>query len=449
MTPESVNNFFPRLRSQIDFIGKLDENDKNKSFQIHLSAVSEDLQQFQVELKKLQASGSTQDQLLFRHAQTRVERYAAELQQAIQVHRKHCKEHDQRRLRVVFGDNMSAQTLESVVEHGLTSEILSKEQSIVRGTKWNQPRLTCNFSSNGATYTYSNVKREALPIPDDLQWILDEVWTEVKKLDPKHPAFNYILCNYYRNGEDKIGLHSDDESELGPNTFIASLSLGATRHFDIHPKASCDGSGGSEKKFRIDLHHGDLLWTKACDPSVIVELGVRQGESSRAFFLAAKETNAIVIGVDLDDCQPIYEKIGDQLDYPLHEFLKMDSSASAKYFGKEVDVLFLDTSHLREPTQHEIQAWLPRLRDCKSLFLFHDTNLKETYVRRDGTIGEGWDNQRGVISVIQETFNVWFDETLPFYEKFINGSDWCISHDPLCNGLTALFRGFERPSDLD
>jgi alkylated DNA repair dioxygenase AlkB len=45
--------------------------------------------------------------------------------------------------------------------------------------------------------------------------------------------------------------HSDDESELGDKPMIASLSLGATRRFDLKhlsrkiPKSSCELSHGS------------------------------------------------------------------------------------------------------------------------------------------------------------------------------------------------------------
>ena len=41
--------------------------------------------------------------------------------------------------------------------------------------------------------------------------------------------FNSVLANLYRDGNDSMGLHSDDEKELGKNPVIASLSLGETR----------------------------------------------------------------------------------------------------------------------------------------------------------------------------------------------------------------------------
>jgi alkylated DNA repair dioxygenase AlkB len=47
-------------------------------------------------------------------------------------------------------------------------------------------------------------------------------------------AFNSVLVNYYRDGQDSTGEHADDEPELGPsrdNVLIASVSLGARRRF--------------------------------------------------------------------------------------------------------------------------------------------------------------------------------------------------------------------------
>ena len=45
--------------------------------------------------------------------------------------------------------------------------------------------------------------------------------------------FNSVLVNYYRDGNDHMSFHSDDEKELGLNPTIASISLGATRKFHL------------------------------------------------------------------------------------------------------------------------------------------------------------------------------------------------------------------------
>jgi alkylated DNA repair dioxygenase AlkB len=64
--------------------------------------------------------------------------------------------------------------------------------------------------------------------------------------------FNHVLVNRYRDGADSIGLHADDEPELGPDPVVATLSLGATRRFVVKPRRR----GASHA---IDVGHGGLL----------------------------------------------------------------------------------------------------------------------------------------------------------------------------------------------
>lgn len=65
--------------------------------------------------------------------------------------------------------------------------------------------------------------------------------------------YTSVLANYYRDGNDIIGAHSDDEKDLAKDSIIASLSLGAERFFDIYSKD--DG----KKIKRIKLSNGSLL----------------------------------------------------------------------------------------------------------------------------------------------------------------------------------------------
>jgi alkylated DNA repair dioxygenase AlkB len=65
--------------------------------------------------------------------------------------------------------------------------------------------------------------------------------------------FNSVLLNLYRDGNDKVSWHADDEKGLGNNPTIASLSLGVTRYFDLKHKDN------PELKMRIDLTPGSLV----------------------------------------------------------------------------------------------------------------------------------------------------------------------------------------------
>lgn len=80
--------------------------------------------------------------------------------------------------------------------------------------------------------------------------------------------FNSVLVNLYRDGNDSVGWHSDDEPELGPEPCIASISLGATRRFSLKkrlfPSTDAGADAGMVAKTRqknigLDLKNGDLL----------------------------------------------------------------------------------------------------------------------------------------------------------------------------------------------
>jgi alkylated DNA repair dioxygenase AlkB len=49
---------------------------------------------------------------------------------------------------------------------------------------------------------------------------------------------NSLLVNYYRDGNDTMGWHSDDEIELGPEPTIVCISLGAERVLKLKQKAT-------------------------------------------------------------------------------------------------------------------------------------------------------------------------------------------------------------------
>jgi alkylated DNA repair dioxygenase AlkB len=106
------------------------------------------------------------------------------------------------------------------------------------------PRLTAWHGT--ASYTYSGIKNKPLP------WT--QCLAEIKAAIEDHTWLNFSHCllNLYRDGQDSISWHSDDEPELGPNPIIASLSLGATRKFQTKEKAT-------GKITNYELKAGDLL----------------------------------------------------------------------------------------------------------------------------------------------------------------------------------------------
>lgn len=122
-----------------------------------------------------------------------------------------------------------------------------KKEITLFGKTYLQPRLIAWFGEKDYTYSKSVLKKKNMPKA------VEEIKERIeKKLNCK---FNSVLLNYYRDGNDSMGLHSDDERELGPKPNIASLSLGGIREFTI--KSRIDGYTQ-----KIQLQSGSLLLMK-------------------------------------------------------------------------------------------------------------------------------------------------------------------------------------------
>lgn len=108
------------------------------------------------------------------------------------------------------------------------------------------PRLQQWFGDPDTSYTYSNIRLQAVAFPG---WI-DELRKQVE--DQSGERFNRALVNYYRDGSDSVDWHADDEAELGFEPLVASLSLGAERVFQLRHNIT-------QERLDITLPHGSLL----------------------------------------------------------------------------------------------------------------------------------------------------------------------------------------------
>lgn len=113
-----------------------------------------------------------------------------------------------------------------------------------------QPRLTALYSVTPQAYTYSGLTLNPLPFTKELQ-DLNAIIRDLIGV-----SFSHCLANLYRDGNDSMGWHSDDEKELGKHPIIASISLGAVRNFKLKHKID------PKKKFALPLSHGSLLIMK-------------------------------------------------------------------------------------------------------------------------------------------------------------------------------------------
>jgi Alkylated DNA repair protein len=108
-----------------------------------------------------------------------------------------------------------------------------------------QPRLTAYYGTQA--YTYSGVTMQPLPWNAPLLQIK-------QKIEPLvNTKFNGVLLNLYRDGQDYIGWHSDDEHDLAEGSIIASLSLGETRRFIFRRRDD------HQIKVKLNLSDGDFL----------------------------------------------------------------------------------------------------------------------------------------------------------------------------------------------
>lgn len=135
----------------------------------------------------------------------------------------------------------------SLYQH-LSTEIQWEQRFIkMFGKSIMEPRLTAWYGNKDATYQYSGISLTPLAWTENLL----EIKGKIEQLT--NYTFNSVLLNWYRDGNDSMGWHSDDEKELGMNPIIASLSLGATRDFQIRRKDN------HKEKRQFALTSGSLL----------------------------------------------------------------------------------------------------------------------------------------------------------------------------------------------
>lgn len=135
-------------------------------------------------------------------------------------------------------------------------------KDLYKGVNWKQetikffgknmplPRLTAWYGDEGKSYTYSGIVQN----PEAWSNTLRKIKSQIEKVT--EISFNSVLLNLYRDGKDSVSWHSDDETELGKNPIIASVSFGATRRFSLRHKQS------KEHKIDIDLTNGSFLLMK-------------------------------------------------------------------------------------------------------------------------------------------------------------------------------------------
>ncbi len=123
-----------------------------------------------------------------------------------------------------------------------------QENVTIWGKTFRQPRLVAWYGDPGCAYRYSGIALEPLAWTDRIAGLKTRVEAAVST------TFNSVLLNYYRDQHDSMGLHSDDEKELGARPVIASVSLGAERSMLFKSRVDPDA-----KVVKLPLASGSLL----------------------------------------------------------------------------------------------------------------------------------------------------------------------------------------------
>jgi alkylated DNA repair dioxygenase AlkB len=129
----------------------------------------------------------------------------------------------------------------------LRDELAWEQRVIVLfGRRVLQPRLIAWAGDLG--YRYSGQTLEPRPATPGVQELFGRVRARTGA------RFNHVLANRYRSGDDSMGLHADDEPELGPDPVVAIVSLGAPRRLVVRPRRR-----SGRERHDLDLGSGSLL----------------------------------------------------------------------------------------------------------------------------------------------------------------------------------------------
>jgi alkylated DNA repair dioxygenase AlkB len=120
-------------------------------------------------------------------------------------------------------------------------------------------RLTAFLGSKeGLRYTYSqklNVSTRWHPLIAQAKVLLEQ---EVKKVLKVDVDFSVALLNLYEDGNHQVSWHSDSESDLQEGSPIATLSLGASRTFQLRHKAE-SVIGSQQTEINTRLNNGETV----------------------------------------------------------------------------------------------------------------------------------------------------------------------------------------------
>lgn len=137
---------------------------------------------------------------------------------------------------------------------------------------------------------------------------------------------------------------------------------------------------------------------------IVVELGIRGGESTTALLAAVNDSGGKLYSIDIQNCN-IYPK---EVNW---KFIRGDDMEVVKTWNLKIDHLFIDTSHTYEHTLAELRSWGSLVQPW-GIITLHDTDHTNTCP--------------GVLKAIEQFL--------------IENPEYNFKNDPECYGLGLLQR---------
>jgi alkylated DNA repair dioxygenase AlkB len=146
--------------------------------------------------------------------------------------------------KILYRPNLfSAEEADSIFAYLL--DVIPWKQEVVQGVPL--PRLNAWYSDPGLGYEYSGVTQQGGIWTDQLLRIKE------RAEQCAGSAFNSLLLNQYRDGNDSIGFHTDAEPQLGQNPAVATLSFGSEREIVLKHRKK------TKERLTFRLAHGSCF----------------------------------------------------------------------------------------------------------------------------------------------------------------------------------------------
>jgi len=192
------------------------------------------------------------------------------------------------------------------------------------------------------------------------------------------------------------------------------------------------------KKNDISDHFENIFYeTFLIKPELILELGVRSGESTGIFIQVCEMINSDLISIDLEDCSNVIKSDKWKfIKYNSINFLQEYDTWSKSNGYNIPDVIFIDTSHLYEETLVELELSSKLLKKDGAIML-HDTNHNYINFYENGIFYKkiNYNIQDGVKKALNEFLGI----KLNLNSNFILIKDnWLIKHYSTSFGFTIL-----------